>query len=359
MFSKALSTLAVALAATSMVSAQTSTLCNPTLKDCPADPAFGKDSVDCDWTKGACKGIKELDGTKLKYTDKGAEFSMSSEKQAPTAATSKYIFFGRIDVEVQAAKGNGIITSAVLQSDDLDEIDWEWVGNDDGHVQSNYFSKGDDGTYNRGGTHVVSSPLSTVHTYSIEWTKDAVKWIIDGNTVRTLEASKAGDKFPQTPMQVKVGCWVAGTKDGPPGRTEWAGGVAQFGNGPAVGYYKSIKITDYAGGNSATDKSVKSYSYGDRSGKSGSIKLDAGSSSGDDDKTTSKAPSSTDSAKPTKTGDKSTMDTAKPTGGSSATTGSQTDSASKPSATVPGNAAGRTSAGVAVVAGVVAAQLLL
>lgn len=42
--------------------------------------------------------------------------------QAPTIATGKYIFFGRVDVEVQAAPGVGIVTSAVLQSDTLDEV---------------------------------------------------------------------------------------------------------------------------------------------------------------------------------------------------------------------------------------------
>lgn len=49
-------------------------------------------------------------------------FPISGLGQAPTIATGKYIFFGRVDVEVQAAPGVGIVTSAVLQSDDLDEV---------------------------------------------------------------------------------------------------------------------------------------------------------------------------------------------------------------------------------------------
>lgn len=44
------------------------------------------------------------------------------ESNAPTIGTEKYIFFGRIDVVCQAAAGQGIVTSAVLQSDDLDEV---------------------------------------------------------------------------------------------------------------------------------------------------------------------------------------------------------------------------------------------
>jgi hypothetical protein len=40
-----------------------------------------------------------------------------------------------------AAKGQGIISSVVLQSQDLDEVDWEWIGGQEGKVQANYFGK--------------------------------------------------------------------------------------------------------------------------------------------------------------------------------------------------------------------------
>lgn len=280
--------------------------------------------------------------------------------------TSKYIFFGRVDIEVQAAQGPGIVTSAVLQSDDLDEIDWEWVGSDDAQAQSNYFSKGDDSTFNRGAFHPVSKPLTSTHVYSVEWTKDSVQWIIDGATVRTLKASDVGKNFPQTPMQVKVGTWVGGKKDGPKGTTEWAGGVADFSKGPFVAYYKSIKITDYAGGSSPASSSVKSYSYGDNSGNWQSIKAEGGSSSDSSSSassaaSTSKA-SSTGSSKPTSTGDSSSsmetsMSTASATDGSSGS-GSQTSAAAKPTSTVPGNAAGRNSAAAGVVLAAGAALFL-
>ena len=43
---------------------------------------------------------------------------------------------------MRAAPGTGIVSSAILQSDDLDEIDWEWIGGSSTKAQSNYFGKG-------------------------------------------------------------------------------------------------------------------------------------------------------------------------------------------------------------------------
>ena len=64
-------------------------------------------------------------GTTLTYDkQKGAVFSISKPGQAPTITSKKYIFFGRVEVECLASSGTGIVTSSVLQSDDLDEIDW-------------------------------------------------------------------------------------------------------------------------------------------------------------------------------------------------------------------------------------------
>ena len=214
-------------------------------------------------------------GTTLTYGSNGAVFTIQEETNAPTIKTNKYIFFGRLDVELMAAPGDGIVTSAVLQSDDLDEIDWEWTGNDNTQAQSNYFSKGDTSTYNRGGFHSVDAPLTSFHTYSVEWTPAAVEWIIDGNVVRTLTYDDAtgGTTFPQTPMQVKLGTWVGGCSTCAPGTVEWAGGHTNMADAPFLAYYKSIAITDYAGGSAPPANAVKEYIYGDHSGTYQSIKV--------------------------------------------------------------------------------------
>lgn len=312
MFPKAVSAAALALAASTLVSAQTFTDCNPLKKTCPADPAFGSKKVECDFTKGACDAFHEMDGTSLSYDGKGALFEIQKLSNAPTIRTDNYLFFGRVDVVVQAAEGQGIVTSAVLQSDDLDEIDWEWVGGDNAQVQTNYFSKGDTTTYDRGAYHGVEAPLTSYHKYSVEWTSTAVNWLIDDAVVRTLLAADAngGEAFPQTPMQVKLGTWVAGGKDTAKGTVEWAGGYTDFDDAPFNAYYKSITIVDYAGKDAPGQGSnVKEYVYGDNSGSAESIEIKKGDGSDDEETTTSKKATKTqEHTKTTKTAEATTTE---------------------------------------------------
>ncbi|ATY60072.1 extracellular cell wall glucanase Crf1 allergen Asp F9 [Cordyceps militaris] len=292
MFSK----LAVALAAVSLVSAQTWSECDPRQKTCKPNPAFGKDGANCDFTAGACAAFHAMDGKAITYDARGAIGAMDAPLQAPTLRSDKFLFFGRVEVEMQAAAGKGIVSSIVLQSDTRDEIDFETVGFDNKQIQSNYFSKGDDSVFNRGGFHAVDNPLGAIHTYVFEWTPEKIDWIINGAVVRTLTSASVGDAFPQSPMQVKVGAWVAGYEGGRPGTTEWAGGIADFSSGPSTAIYKSIKIVDYAGGSSATAKDVKEYVYGDKSGSAKSIKINLKDGSSAESSPTSSSASSTGAA---------------------------------------------------------------
>ncbi|KAF1735392.1 putative glycosidase crf1 [Beauveria bassiana] len=224
------------------------------LPPCKPDPAFGKNGANCDFTAGACDGFHTMAGKAVTYDSRGAIVAMDAPGQAPTLRSDNYLFFGRVDVEMQAAPGKGIVTSLVLLSDDLDEIDFETVGFDNKQIQSNYFSKGDDSVFDRGGNHAVDNPLGAIHKYTFEWTPEKIDWIINGAVV-------------------KLGAWVAGYEGGRPGTIEWSGGIADFSNGPATAIYKSVKVVDYAGGSSATDKDVKEYVYGDHSGSAKSIKI--------------------------------------------------------------------------------------
>lgn len=338
MYTKLFSSAALVLAASTVVSAQTFTLCDPTKKDCPPDPAIAG-VVSYDLGKGEPKeSFKALEGTKIDYdAGKGAVFSIKSEGDAPTMASHGYIFFGRLDVTLQAAPGAGIVTSLVLQSDDLDEIDYEWVGGDDAQVQTNYFSKGDTTTYDRGAYHAVSTPTGSSHKYSIDWTKDRIQWLVDDKVVRTLTyaEAKGGSTYPQTPMQVKFGTWVAGKKDASEGTVQWAGGFANFANAPFNAYYKDIKVTDYAGG----VQGAKQYIYSDRSGTWQSITIDTVNGGTTAGNTTSDS----SSASPSKTGTAATtMATASRPGNATglSTAGSPTPTSSS-SGPVPTSGAGK------------------
>lgn len=178
--------------------------------------------------------------------------------------------FGHVDFVVKAAPGQGIVSSAVLLSDCLDEIDWEWLGGDDTQVQSNYFGKGQTSTgYTRGAFHSAPANHDSFNTYSIDWTADQIVWSINGETVRVLKAAEAETgQYPQTPMQIKVGSWAGGDSANSPGTIAWAGGAVDYSSGPYTMYLKAIAVTDYSTGSS--------YSYDGTAGTWQSITSNGG-----------------------------------------------------------------------------------
>ena len=240
----------LALASASIVHAQTYTDCNPTNKTCPADTGLDQWTFTTDFTKGQSaldKNWTAADGTTITFDDtKGAAFNISADGSAPTISTDFYIFFGLVEVVMQAAPGAGIISSVVLESDDLDEIDWEWLGGNDTTVESNYFGKGNTTSYDRAIYHDVTSPTTKMHTYTIEWTEQAITWSIDGTVVRTLKYSAAnnGIDFPQTPLRIKLGNWCGGCSSEGEGTIEWAGGPTNFDDAPYIMYVESVKVCD-------------------------------------------------------------------------------------------------------------------
>lgn len=90
---------------------------------CPPNSAFGNQQASCDLVQGTCGVFTPSAGTTtITHGVSGAAFKIEEQRDAPTIETPKYIFFGTFEVVIQAAPGAGIVTSAVLQSDDLDEV---------------------------------------------------------------------------------------------------------------------------------------------------------------------------------------------------------------------------------------------
>ncbi|EYE95065.1 glycoside hydrolase family 16 protein [Aspergillus ruber CBS 135680] len=265
------------------VAAQTFTDCNPLEKTCPPKPAFGR-SATFDFTDGHSDEFADV-GTP-NYDSNGAGFTVAKQGDAPLIQSKWYIMFGRVEAVIKTAPGTGIVSSAVLQSDDLDEIDWEWLGVNDLYVQTNYFGKGNTGSYNRGATHDNRNNHDEFHTYTIDWTSKQIIWQIDGQTVRSLTPDDApDDQYPQSPMMVKIGVWAGGDPNNADGTIQWAGGETDYSAGPYTMYLKSLKVTDYSTGSS--------YAYGDKSGSWESIVAEGGQVEGN-----SAAPQSTVAAPP-------------------------------------------------------------
>lgn len=229
-------TAAVAVVwAVALVAAQTYTNCNPltdgtfplpkrkfaglnsnmTTGSCPPDTALGK-SVKIDFTAGQSDSFT-AQGTPT-YDSNGASFTVAGSGDAPLIASKWYIMFGHVEFVLKAAPGVGIVSSAILQSDDLDEIDFEWLGYDGNTVQTNFFGKGLTTSYNRGASSPAPGNHDGFHTYAIDWTADQIVWSVNGATVRTLTPSATnGYPYPQSPMMIKIGSWSGGDFSNPVG----------------------------------------------------------------------------------------------------------------------------------------------
>ncbi|KAI9767422.1 MAG: hypothetical protein M1840_005651 [Geoglossum simile] len=253
-----LAQLLLALAATA--SAQTFTSCNPLSQSCPPDPALGK-SATIDFTKGS-SDLFTTQGSPV-FNANGAQFVVAKSGDSPQIISKFFMMFGKFEITLQAAPGAGIVSSAVLQSDDLDEIDWEWLGADNTQVQTNYFGKGQTGSYDRGAFHPDPGNQNGFHRYTIDWTASQIAWQIDGATVRTLTPDAAKGQYPQSPMQIKVGSWSGGDPANAPGTIQWARGPTDYAAGPYTMIVKSITATDYSTGTQ--------YKYNDQSGNWQSI----------------------------------------------------------------------------------------
>ncbi len=234
---------------------QTYSNCNPIFTSgCPADSALGR-AVDIDLSSPSDSFTPQGNPS---YDSNGVSFTVAKSGDAPQLTSKWYIMFGRVEAVVKAAPGAGIVSSCVLQSDTLDEIDWEWLGADPDRVQTNYFSKGQATSYNRGAFHPDQGSQAGFKTYTIDWTANQIVWQINGETVRALRPEETGGQYPQTPMQLKLGAWSGGDSANAPGTIEWARGPTDYSAGPYTMQVKSVKVTDYSTGTQ--------YQYSDSTG---------------------------------------------------------------------------------------------
>ncbi|KAL8712904.1 MAG: hypothetical protein Q9225_006860, partial [Loekoesia sp. 1 TL-2023] len=249
--------------------AQVATSCNPLKGICPNDKGLAAStySIDFSTIKSWPSEWTLADSENVTFGPQGAEFTFAKRYDAPTMWTNFKFFFGRVEFVVKAAPGTGIVSSMVLLSDDLDEIDWEFLGGATSTVQTNYFGKGYTGSYNRSTTPAVANPQTTFYTYTLDWSPTSLVWSIDGKAVRTLKAADAdgnGSQYPQSPMKVSLSLWDAGDPDA--ATQVWGGGVTPIPPPePYTMYVKSVKIWN--------TNPAEQYQYMDQSGSYKSIKI--------------------------------------------------------------------------------------
>ncbi|KAK4157413.1 putative glycosidase crf1 [Chaetomidium leptoderma] len=253
--------------------AQVHTDCFPMNKTCPPNPAFGMD-LNFNFNRTPDVNIWETTvGPVSWHANDGAGFRLAKQGDSPTIRSKFYYFWGRTEVHLKAAKGTGVISSIMMLSDNLDEIDWEFFGGNETVAQSNYFGKGfQPDVPNAEYYNVAGGVQNDYHNYTSIWTKDFLDFYIDGDKVRRLEPKDANNSYyyPQTPMRLSIGIWAGGDPRMPPGTREWAGGDTDYSQAPFDMFVKSAHVEDYSSG--------KEYLYSDKSGSWESIKIVAGNS---------------------------------------------------------------------------------
>lgn len=259
--------VAAALLLPRLASAQVESFvdCNPMREEnCDPNMALGT-SHDFIFNASADGDLWETVAGSLNYDENtGARFQITEQGESTTLISKFYIFWGRVELHIRCATGTGIISSVMLLSDTLDEIDWEILGSNGTHASTNYFGKGVE-DFTNGDYHPAAGLQDDFHNYTIMWTEERLEWFIDGNSVRTLLPQDANntEAYPQTPMRLSMSLWAGGDPSLPEGTRIWAGGDTNYDEGPFYMYVKSAHVSDFT--------TAKEYVYQDQTGHFESI----------------------------------------------------------------------------------------
>ncbi|PHH59059.1 hypothetical protein CDD81_3837 [Ophiocordyceps australis] len=241
-----------------MASLRDLTRCNPHRKDsrCAPTPAFAApaafDFSTADWASDSLADFWAMDGTtlrkheRLSFDDEGMAVRVQQPGDSCTLASRRYLLFGRVRAEIEAAAGAGIVTSLTLKSDSGDEIDWEMLGAYPQHAQTNFFANGN-ALYNAyAQTHNLSAPSTARHLVDISWSDDAISIAVNDTVVRSWQSGDLpAQSWPQKPMRIVLGVWAVGPASDA-GEIAWAGGLYPPAL-PAVARFRSVRVLDLAG----------------------------------------------------------------------------------------------------------------
>ncbi|TKA76981.1 hypothetical protein B0A49_03463 [Cryomyces minteri] len=220
-------------------------------------------------------------GTPVVYQDNSLLLTMAPNTVGTLLSSTHYVWYGKISATMTTSQGAGVVTAFIMMSDVKDEIDFEFVGVDLEHVQSNYYFQGIT-DYGNGQNLAVSNTVQNVHTYTLDWQPDYITWSIDGRVVRTKNRNETWNAtaqqyhFPQTPARIMLSLWPAGLPTNGQGTIDWAGGLVDW-NSPYMqnGYFyamvKDVNVQCYDPPTGYNNSGSKSYVYNSRAGTNDTI----------------------------------------------------------------------------------------
>ncbi|KAK4552913.1 putative glycosidase CRH2 [Recurvomyces mirabilis] len=194
-------------------------------------------------------------GTPVVYNNQAVLLTMAPDTVGTLLMSTHYVWYGQISATMTTSQGAGVVTAFILMSDVHDEIDFEFVGVDLEHAQSNYYFQGIT-DYDNEQNLTVSNTVSNTHTYMIDWQPDALTWYIDGKAMRTKNRNETWNAttqqyhYPQSPSRVQLSLWPAGLSKNGQGTIDWSGGLVDW-SSPYMqnGYYyasvSEVKVNCY------------------------------------------------------------------------------------------------------------------
>ena len=211
--------------------------------------ALGEQAIEMTPTSGTFPGnLASFRPDAIRYGSDGATISLcaSGTEDRPfrsgALASVRRFLHGRFEVEMRAARGDGLVTGFFLhRSAPRQEIDVEIMGNLPTRVLLNvYFNPGGEGAafdYGyRGSPCAIELGFDAsldFHRYAIKWWPDRILWFVDGDLVHGRE-SWDPTPIPHLPMTLHANLWA-------PASAELAG-VADQRRTSGTANFRNIRI---------------------------------------------------------------------------------------------------------------------
>lgn len=224
-----------------------------------------------------------VNGKAVNYQD-NLLLTMAKNSYGTVLSSTRYMWYGKVAATIKTSHGAGVVSAFILMSGSKDEVDYEFVGNDVGHAQTNYYYEGvlD---YENSVHASLSNTNESFHTYEFDWTEDQITWSIDGQEARTLKKSDTYNEttkqhmYPQSPSIIQLSLWPGGSDKNAEGTVEWAGGpidwnMPEFSNpGYLYATIEEIKVDCYDAPSDAQKSGSKAYVWDGKGIQEGNIKI--------------------------------------------------------------------------------------
>ena len=166
--------------------------------------------------------IKYLTVTLISCLATGALSVAAKPYKGAEIFTSDTAQYGKFVMRMRAAKASGVISNFFLWKDgsEMDSIFWEEVDvevfgkNNATSWQSNIITGLGERIYSEE-VHTQNDSFGDgYYTFTMEWTPNRVRWLVDGKVIRTTNGGQASDLTSLA--QLRINFW-------PPGIPEWVG----------------------------------------------------------------------------------------------------------------------------------------